>query len=117
MRLRCLALTLSNAFGLQLAAHTVTLSFTSCPADSLLSELSALSVCLVSHSDAFRSKKDTAEQRHLPTITQTEQTVDRDGDQDPVGPSGLRNIPPANPEHRYSDGRRTTTTIWQNIVR
>ncbi|XP_044024919.1 uncharacterized protein si:ch211-140l13.3 [Siniperca chuatsi] len=50
--------------------------------------------------DAFRAKKDTAEQRHLPIITGTDQTVHRDGDQDPVSPSGVRNILPANPEDR-----------------
>ncbi|XP_031717282.1 uncharacterized protein LOC116391141 [Anarrhichthys ocellatus] len=35
--------------------------------------------------DAFRSKEETADQRHLPTTTEADQTVDRD--QDPVGPS------------------------------
>ncbi|XP_051265945.1 uncharacterized protein si:ch211-140l13.3 isoform X2 [Dicentrarchus labrax] len=43
--------------------------------------------------DTFRSDKDIAEQRHLPTITGT---VHRD--QDPVSPSGMRNILPPDPE-------------------
>ncbi|XP_034384079.1 centromere protein J [Cyclopterus lumpus] len=41
--------------------------------------------------DAFRSKEETADQRHLPPTTEADQTVHRD--QDPVSPS-------ANPEHR-----------------
>ncbi|XP_068564616.1 uncharacterized protein si:ch211-140l13.3 isoform X2 [Cebidichthys violaceus] len=37
--------------------------------------------------DAFRSKEETADQRHLPAATEADQTVFRHGDQDPVGPS------------------------------
>ncbi|XP_049914277.1 uncharacterized protein si:ch211-140l13.3 [Epinephelus moara] len=43
--------------------------------------------------DIFRSKEETAQQRHSPTTTGTHQTVHRDGDQDPVSLS-------ADPEDR-----------------
>ncbi|XP_068433526.1 uncharacterized protein si:ch211-140l13.3 isoform X2 [Clinocottus analis] len=43
--------------------------------------------------DVFKSKEETADQRHLSPTTKADQTVHRDGDQDPVGPS-------ANTEHR-----------------
>lgn len=93
-RLRCLALTLSNAFGLHLHVHTVKLVLSPTP------------------TDAFGLKKMTQKSRdHLPAITQAEKNR-KDGNQDPVSPPGLRNILHVNPEYRYSDGWPATLELF-----
>ncbi|XP_028461146.1 uncharacterized protein si:ch211-140l13.3 isoform X2 [Perca flavescens] len=67
------------------------------PSDGRRPEDHPVSTCL--SQDAFRSKKETAEQRDLPATTGTDHHRD-EPDQDPVSPSGVRNIPPANSEDR-----------------
>ncbi|XP_032398503.1 uncharacterized protein si:ch211-140l13.3 isoform X1 [Etheostoma spectabile] len=67
------------------------------PSDGRKPEDHPVSTCL--SQDAFRSKKETAEQRDLPTTAGTDHHRD-EPDQDPVSPSGVRIIPPANSEDR-----------------
>ncbi|XP_031169711.1 uncharacterized protein si:ch211-140l13.3 isoform X2 [Sander lucioperca] len=68
------------------------------PSDGRRPEDHPVSTCL--SQDAFRSKKETAEQRDLPTTTTGTDHHRAVPDQDPVSPSGVRNIPPANSEDR-----------------
>ncbi|XP_037607014.1 uncharacterized protein si:ch211-140l13.3 isoform X2 [Sebastes umbrosus] len=55
------------------------------PSDNRRPEDRRVSTC--PRQDADTSKDETAEQRHFPTTTGTDQTVHRDGDQDPAKPS------------------------------
>lgn len=54
----------------------------------------------------------------LPVITGNAQAVNRDGDQDRVSPSGVRNTLPADPLDRYSDTPTVADAfpLWKSLT-